>query len=382
MKLRITVLFVGMVLVAAAQVPLHDYLGDEVIWCNARMLASGGVYGLESGASAAFANPALLGFARRPAAELSYGLKVAAETRTRIVYDQFENSLGEIAVAENMHGSGIPGPLAAVYPLAPIAVGAGIAPVRDFNYTYLKEYRDDFYVKTGEDRVEQSGVLYNGSLGVAYNPVDWLAVGARGGYQFGSRRYESWQIRGADTTYFVDTGKPAGIGFGAGLAVKPIRRLAIAADFSSGMQSDKWSEADSGYVGKYPWSARLGLSYRVPGTLPSTVTAEARYKAWKSVDSTMSDLVVIRAGVEHTLLNFVSLRYGFGVEPQPYDPTIQRLNAGFGLGFDVGVAKIDVGALMTHDVIGPTDFSTPLSASDLKVYENRSHFAVTISRSF
>jgi len=137
-----------------------------------------------------------------------------------------------------------------------------------------------------------------------------------------------------------------------------------------------------GYIGSYPWSARLGISYRAPGALPSTVTAEVRYQAWHSVDTVLSNLLVVRAGVEHTLLNFVSLRYGFGVEPQPFDPTLQRINAGFGLGFDAGIAHIDVGALLTHDVIGPYNFSEQLAETDLRIYENRSYFAVTVSRSF
>jgi hypothetical protein len=120
----------------------------------------------------------------------------------------------------------------------------------------------------------------------------------------------------------------------------------------------------------------------VPGSLPSTVMAEARYQAWRTVDSTFSNLLVVRAGVEHTMLNFVSLRYGFGVEPQPFDPTIQRLNAGFGLGFDADVVRIDIGMLFTHDLLGPANFSSPLTESDLKIYGDRSNFAVTISRSF
>ena len=371
---------------ALAQVPLPDYLGSEVGYTNARTLAGGGATGLEAGPASLFGNPAMLAFARTSAVEVGYGLKLASETRTRIVYDQFENSLGEVAIAENIHSSAIPGPLAGLYRSCRLAVGAGLAETRDFNYTYLKEYRDDFYIKTGEDRIEQSGGIYDAGLGAAYQLLDWLSVGARGSFRFGGRRLNEWQIRGADTSLVADTGTMSGIGFGAGLAARPVGRLTVAADFASGASYSGWSRiawaTPPAYLGRYPWSARLGLSYRVPGSLPSTVSAEARFQAWKTVDSTFSNLLVVRAGVEHTMLNFVSLRYGFGVEPQPFDPTIQRLNAAFGLGFNAVVVKIDVGMLFTHDLLGPMNFSAPLTENDLKIYGDRSNFAVTISRSF
>jgi hypothetical protein len=258
--------------------------------------------------------------------------------------------------------------------------------VRDFSYIYQKDYRDDFYVKIGEDRVEQSGAVYLAGLGVAARPVPWLAVGARAGYLFGSRNLEQRQIRGTDTTHVSDEGRMASIGFGAGLAVEPVRRLAVAADFCSGSRHDDWSGLSytepPQYLGKYPWQVRAGVLYRVPGSLPSVLSAEAEYEAWDAVDTTFANRLVVRAGVEHTMLNFVSLRYGFGVEPEPFDPTVQRVNAGAGLGFDAGFARIDLGMLFTHCVLDASGFSTPLAESDLKVYEDRSYFAFTVSRSF
>jgi hypothetical protein len=378
----LVLLFCGL---AVAQVPMRDYIGEEVTWHNARMLASGGLAGLEPGPAAVFGNPALLGFVSRPALALSYGLKVSTEVRTRIVYDQFENALGEVAIADNVHGYGVPGPIAGAYRFGPLAVGAGLAPVRDFSYSYYKEYRDDFYVKFGEDRVQQTGALYNGSLGLGYRPVPWLSVGATGGYVFGSRRLETWAINGADTVHFLDYGKPAGIGFSGGLVAEPLQRLRVGADFQSGVMLNNWStavEVPAYFEGRLPWSARLGLSYRVPGSLPSVATVETKYQAWHGVDNVYSNVLTVRAGVEHTMLSFARLRYGFGVEPMPFDPTIQRADIGMGLGFDAGPMKIDFGLMMTRDIIGPGNFYTTLPQSDLKIHESRNYFSVSISREF
>jgi len=372
---------------AVAQVPMRDYIGEEVTWHNARMLANGGLTGLEAGPAAVFGNPARLGLAARPALSLSYGVKASSEVRTRIVYDQFENALGEVAIADNVHGYGLAGPIAGLYRFGPLALGAGIGPVRDFSYSYYKEYRDDFYVKYGEDRVQQTGSLYDGSLGLGYRPVSWLSVGATGGYLFGSRRLEVWSINGADTVHYVETPNIArGFGFSGGIVAMPLLRLGIGLDFESGTKAKSrytvpedttWYPSAS-----VPWSGRVALSYSVPGSLPSKVTAEGTYEAWHSIDARFSNLLTVRAGVEHTMLNFVRLRYGFGVEPMPFDPTIQRADIGLGLGFDAGPMKIDLGLMTARDIIGPENFYNVLTQTDLKIHESRNYFALTVTREF
>ncbi len=367
---------------AAAQVPMASYLGRELGYASAKTLSRGGVAALDAGPGALFTNPALLASARQTTIEGGYAIKVAAETRTRVVYDQFENTLGEVAIAENINSVGLPGPLTGVLRVGQLGLGIGIAAVRDFSYRYRKEYRDDFYVLTGEDRVEGTGLLYDAGLGFGVRPVPWFGFGARGGFGFGTRSLEVWSIRGPDTTLISETGRPRGFFYSGGLVVMPSGRLILAGDFSGSSSFKNWTEAEVATDHEYPWAARVGVSFRAPGTLPSTFVAEARYAAWKVVDSLFSNSLMIRAGVEHTMLNYVNLRYGFGVEPQYYDPTLQTLSAGFGLGFDAGVLRVDVGALFQHDVSEPEHFWQPLWESDVKVQSTRSRIAVTASRSF
>ncbi len=380
-----------LLLVAAAvgEIPVSDWRGEEVTWYDARALARCGAAGIDIGPAAVFSNPAGLAFLRRPVVQVSYGMRLAAEQRTRVVYDQFENSLGELAYADNVYSNGIPGPMAAAYPRGIFSAGAALGAMRDFNYTYLRAYRDDFYVKVGEDRVSQTGMLYMVGLGAAVRPLDWLATGLRGAYMFGSRRLESWHAMGADTAYLADEGRPTGVLLGAGLVTNLLSRLLVGVDLQSGYRLKNWRDSagtltlvPSVCEGRYPWSARLGVSYRVAGPLPGTVSAEARYSTWHDLDSNLSNVLAARAGVEHRMLTKVRLRYGFGVEPMPDDPAIQVASFGLGTGIDAGQFRIDLGLRLSRRVFGPTGFWPELSETDVRVYESRNHFAFTLSREF
>ncbi|MBM3315739.1 hypothetical protein FJY71_07890, partial [candidate division WOR-3 bacterium] len=294
--------------VASAEVPLRDYAGREVGWHDARGLAAGGLGGLFPGPGAAFANPAVLGFLTRPAVTLGYGMEVASEERTRIVYDRFENTLAEAGIADNTSAHGLAGPAVGAVRLGPVGIGAGVAPVRAFGYSYLKEYRDDFYVKFGEDRVEQSGAVYAANLGLGFSPFGPLSAGARAGYLFGTRRLEVEAWRGPDTSRYVEEGNPSGIGYAAGLAVRPARMLCVGLDYEGGVTYSSWLTGDAlppeaVTDRSFPWAGRLALAWQIPGPLPAVADAELRYLAWHAVDSTCGNILLARAGVEHLMLN-------------------------------------------------------------------------------
>ncbi len=382
---RAGALVLALVALAAAEVPLPAYWGRPVPG-SARDLAFGGLARLDAGPSSWLAAPAMLAFAARPAAEVTAGFNLAQEQRTRIVYDQFENAVGEVVVADNAHGSARFGPLAVAVPLAGrLGIAAGIAPVASWDYDYYKAYRDDFYAIIGEDIVRQSGTLYAAGLGVGVKAHPKLGIGATASYRFGARRLDITTIRQPDTTFELETGKPSGIGFGAGLAVEPVARLVINAGYSGGTKLAGWRQADEGHAAvdrAQPHAVKLGLAYQAPGALPSRVMAELGYELWHGADTTLSNTLVARAGVEHLMLNSVRLRYGFGVEPEPFDPTVQVVQAGAGVGFDAGIMKVDIGARFTRDVLGSSLFRTPLNPSDQTVHESGGELALTLSREF
>ena len=385
---------------AMAEIPLRAYWGERVKWHNARDLAFAGMNRFDPGPGAVFSSPAQLGFVDRPGLELSYGLKFSSEQRTRTVYDRFENTIGEAVVADNAGLSGIVGPLAGVFPLfGKGAVAAGIGPVLDFSYRYYKEFRDDFYNVIGEDRVEQTGTVFNAGLGFGFRPLSRLSLGASGGYMFGSRELESWQIRIPDTSYESEFGKPAGVTYAVGIAGQPIDRLDLEFGFTGPVKLSGWytpSAAPPEFIGceqHYPWRADLNVSYQVPGPLPSRVMLEAEYQPRVSVVTgwglwgkhpvtETASILSVRAGVEHTMLNFLKLRYGFGVEPLSFDPSIQLAEVGAGVGFDAGFGRIDIGGMFFRDVIGPSYFYGSLTPKDQTVYETSAVFAVTVEHGF
>ena len=74
-------------------------------------LARGGT-GFSRTGAAVFTSPEMLGFVDEPQAEVGAGFKWLAEQRTRMVYDRFENAIGEVTFADNTSFAPLPGPLA------------------------------------------------------------------------------------------------------------------------------------------------------------------------------------------------------------------------------------------------------------------------------
>ncbi|HDQ99427.1 MAG TPA: hypothetical protein ENN51_03980, partial [candidate division WOR-3 bacterium] len=322
-----TRIIISLVLLAAGafgagfppDLPAAAFWGRPVSWSGVRDIVPG-VVGFEPGASELFLRPARLGFIGRGGFEVGGGSRIMSEQRTRLVYDQFENAIGEIVVADNLSGSWYAGPAAVAYRVAePVLVAAGIRPVTDYKYDYYKEYRDDFYVVIGTDRVEAEGLLYEASVGTAVRPVSWLALGVSGGYRFGSRRVRVETMRVGDSTaLYEEGGRPRGIGFAAGLAVEPLAGLRLDAGFDGGTRLDEWRSAageDAALERNQPWQARVGVAWFAAGVLPSRVSAEAGYVGWTGVDSVWSNVLTVRGGVEHSFVNGLRLSYGAGVEP-------------------------------------------------------------------
>jgi hypothetical protein len=372
---------------AAAQpnLPAVAYWGRPVNWSSARDIVPGAGW-FDAGPGDVFLRPARLGFAVRPAVQLGFGGRALSEQRTRAVYDQFENAIGEIVVADNLTASWLAGPAAVAFPVAGrMAIAAGLRPVVDYNYSYYKEYRDDFYVLVGSDRVAASGALYEATGGLGVRPVSWLAAGASAGYRFGARRVRVETMRVPDTTVHEESGRPAGFGFAAGLAVEPVAGLQFDAGFDAGPGLADWrSEDESGaaVARGQPWTARLGGAYKAPGVLPSRVTVDAGYTGWSAVDSTWSNVLAVRAGVEHTLAGTLRLRYGVGVEPLPFAVHIQRVLVGAGVGWDAGVVQFDAGMGFGREVIGAGQFPDGLNPPDQQVYQTGTGFCLTVSRDF
>jgi len=367
-----------------AEIPLRVYGGADAAWQNGRRLASAGLLPAEPGAAAVSGNPGLLGFVTRAEVEVGAGLTWSSEQRTRTVYDQFETAIGEVVTADNLDLVPALGAAAGVVPLASrLALGAAIGTFRDYRYRYSKEYRDDFYAKIGEDRIEQDGMLYAADVAAGIRVVDWLSAGLRARYLTGARSLDFVTVRGTDTTVESESGSPSGFGVGGGLGIEPLAGLVLGLELAGPVSLSEWRTGDSlvaSETGRLPLAVTAAVAYRVPGAIPSRLQVEAGYHNWHGVDTTVSSIVTAGLAVEHQLLDRVALRYGAAIEPMPFDPTVQLVRVGAGLGFEVGSLVIDIGGRLNHDVLGPSHFRTPLAHADEKVYETNGVFGVSVRR--
>ncbi len=336
-----------------ANLPLRNFWGEDVI---------------KGQGDAILLNPALLGFVFQP--KISFGLEAGflTEERTRFVYDQFENTIGEAVIADNIGSSWVFGPLMVSYPWRRLVLGAGVTPVRDFRYVYFKEYRDDFYVKVGEDRLVQDGAIYRGDVRMAFLPWEFLSLGAQVGYLWGSRELSALTIQIPETTSYVVREKLGGVGWSIGAGWRPLKRLELDVSYRSGV---KFPSNDTPSLRGLPWSGIVGLNYKAAGDLPSNVHLFAGIEGWQMIDSSLRNVFFVRMQVEHLMLNLVRLRYGLGWEPLFADVKVNRSTAMLGLSFDVGKWQVGVDGSFSREQLSAEHFFLPVVPEDVRVYANK-----------
>lgn len=328
---------------------------------------------------AVFRNPGCLGFYPKPIFHLAGGYRIIEEERTRLVYDGFENTMGEAVYADNINFHWYFGSVAAIYRIRNFGFGAGVAPLRDFNYRYHKEYLDDFYVKIGEDRVEQGGELINATASISFSPVRFISLGVGGRYLWGKRGLEQVIIRGPDTMRLFSKGNPSGIGWQAGVGLVSGSKLKLDIGYQSPVRLRDW---ESGKEKIEPRQTVAGLEFSAPGVLPSRFWAEASFTNWSEVESIYRNIFSIRMGVEHLMLNSVRLNYGFGVKPLFSDPDVHMLYADFGIGFNINRWRLNIGLMASREELDVNHFVLPVEPEDSRVYQTRFNLNMSLGYEF
>ena len=392
MRIRtcLTILFVAG-LGLSAELPADLYFGRALEVPDARSVAMGGVTAVAGSPFGFMANPALgvLGFDRlaapavpgekfAPAVGLAYRLGLNSEVRTRTVYDFYNNAVGELAIADNFAADALPGPLALSLPLSVLHLGVGLAPHYDYNYSFRQEFRDDFYQLLGRNDLQLSGQVMRADVSIAYDLLRAIGLGAGFAYDFGVRTLQRRDTATGDTWQTIESGKPAGIAWNAGLLVHPGRLFRFGLGFEPQTKYSGWSGA---LAVNDPMKVRLGVCYFAAGRIPAAVMGQVTYADWHGTDTTLSRVLEFRAGVEHRLLNSVSLRYGFGLLPSPKDQRVQTGLASVGLGFDTDLAHIDLGGSVTRRVFG-SSFLSPALTVDTRIYQTGGELVLSITRAF
>ncbi len=324
-------------------------------------------------------NPAFFARFSRPELYLGVGVRVFQEERTKLVFDQFENRVGEAVYADNTTIGTRLGSVAGGFSFGKLGFGGMLIAERDLNYFYQKDYRDDFYVKVGEDRFHQQGLIYSGGFGVGFMPVSFFSLGIGGSYIFGTRSQEQVIIRIPDTSRFETSSRLRGIRWCAGAGVFPARRLQLGLSYQSGA---RLNDQEGRKVIACPWVSELTARFLAPGPLPAEGQLVLGLSGWSGVDSGFKNVFFGEVVIGHLLLNLVQIDYGFRFEPLPVDPAVQPFTGLFGIGFDLNRYRVNFKIAVSRLELNSDPGAVPFSVEGDRVYQNSVDLGLVIKYQF
>jgi hypothetical protein len=300
--------------------------GDRLFYHDARSLALGGVSIILEYPS----NPATMGFVDARQIFASGGLAIQNERRGLRVYDSFGNNIGIRTVTNNTSTNAGVGPSAIVIPLKMLRFGVQYAPIRDYNYYYQYEQRDDFYQLIRIDEQSHQGYAQAFSpmfsfkyafinVGVAYSVI-------RGNWSQENRVI----IPGIDDSLYTEEVQLNGNQAKIGVAIMPSLNLRLGYTYQV-----PYDLEDAGL--SYPDVHALAIMYQPPGRIPTKFVGQVEIEMWDE------EIVIYKVGVEHMIMGRYALRYGFCIFPDYEQRAIWTTNLTFGFGASIGRYFFDIG---------------------------------------
>jgi hypothetical protein len=368
-----------------ANIPTDWYFGRVRDFTSARSLGLAGISTIIPSPAGMLINPALIGLIKQPSFELAADLNWTSEKRTKELYDQFENTIGEISVADNMFTNSKIGPIAITYPMsafggARVCFGLGYAPVIDYNYYFTKELRDDFYQLIGDYEIKATGQTQSINFATGVNLNKLLSVGAGFFYSWGNH------LLTQDTRPDVDSFNVKTLNFNFGIIPSLGERFKLGFDFQNRWKMH-WNYSPLQVyppIIVYYWTNSIGFgaSYNFPGDIPTVALTELRYIYWQNSDypDYWSNILNIRVGIEHIMFNGVALRYGFGVIPSSIKLIQPNVLVSLGLGFDIQSVRVDIGGNLQRRTLTSENFYYPIAEE--RVYQTFGDVVLSISKSF
>ena len=358
--------------------------GDEALPFDARSAALGRTRMSEAmGAFTAATNPAHL--ARLDGVHLGAGggVQKLKETRSIPAYDSFDGFLVESIYVLNdeyqyTEGAGVAGSRWLEGLQARVGFGAAFTPLRDFQYDYTEEVRDNNAFTQPRDQlvalnqIDGSGIL--GAYSIGAGIAGWrerlalgLAVQILDGRQDvvertlffdpQSRNLSITQIRSLTGTRIL-----------GGASVRPIPSVDASFTFASATEVEgsfqrEGDATEVAYFGaladsttvsgttriEYPAEFAIGVAYRPRAKVRTTIRLEASWVEWSKFehelfgDLGLDDVWDARLGIEHVFFNGFPARFGFVYRPSPIDREIASTAFTFGSGIDAGPLRADVG---------------------------------------
>ncbi|MBZ0270311.1 hypothetical protein K8I85_19335, partial [bacterium] len=365
---------------AAAGAFLDLATGDEGLLPDARSVALGRTrLAQPTGAFTGRSNPALLARLERGAVSVGGSVLRMEETRAFPAFDSFDGFLVESIYVFNDEYQWEQG-IGAAYPYVlgdiPVGFGLSVSPVRDFQYDYSEEVRDNNAFTQPRDRlialneVQSDGALVAWSIAAGCSPREDLDVGVafellRGKHDALLRTL--WVQDGTTDATRMNMNSLDGRRFVVGAAYRPHHRVTVAGTWTAeaGVGGDSLVEGDvtrlpflgdasatpsgSGHVHlSIPQEVALGLVYRPRALMETSVRLDATWTEWSAYENTLvadpelADIWEARAGIEHVFYNGMPVRFGFRWSPSPTDEDVATTAFTFGAGFRVGALRADL----------------------------------------
>jgi len=287
-------------------------------------------------------NPALLTKEKGFKFDIGGGLVKSGERRKKGVFDSFDNRIGDVTVADNSTVFLEPAYFSISY-TSNLNLGFGISvfPILSFDYRYLREVRDDFYVLKQTILDEGRGSLYCMNMGIAYEPFEEkISLG------FGFNLYKGkreWEYR----EEYVDPSQTdanegfsrtlSGNGVIFGIHSRPLTRVKLGGFVSMRTTYGDYSEDN------IPLRIGGGFAIVPPNYLPALFIMDAVFERWSEVSDIYEDAIKLHLGVEHKLSSELCGRFGFGYETSYLSKNIPRAFFTFGFGFDKNGYSFDTG---------------------------------------
>jgi hypothetical protein len=270
------------------------------------------------------------------------GFVKAGERRKKSIFDTFDNRIGDVTVADNSYVFSEPTYLGISYSL-PFGLGIGLhlLPILSFDYYYTREVRDNFYVLEQTIHHEESGKLYSGNVGIAYEVIhERASVGVGFNLFRGEREYtyrEEFVNPSQEDLHEESSRTLSGNGFTFGLHVTPMARVQL-----GGFVSPKASIGDYS-SDELPLRMGGGFSIKPPNEFPATFIAELVFERWNEIDTRYHDALKLHLGVEHAFSPYLLGRFGFGYETSYISLDMPRTFFTFGVGYRKGPFLFDLG---------------------------------------
>lgn len=336
----LAMIFVLPLLVSSAFPEAYTY--GEIDWgISARLVGMG-----KAGFVFSYGNPAYSGSGIW--GEVNAGGIVLKETRLNRVYDEFDNTLGEVVVTASEGGWIVPSGVAVGVNKGSVGLVAYGLPYLRYVYRYTREIRDGYYILTGLKEEKIAGEVDEVGLNVSMQVFGNWRVGIGGGYLVGAKEhllveldvlqgetlvdssisvsYSGWRVRGGINGRL---GELVDVGF---LCIGPASMV---------------YEEDTIV---YPVQFVLGVSVGMPGDIPARVYGEICFTPWttlydsRDVEYSPAGWTVEgRFGVEHTFKSGILVRWGGGWYPYYLNRQLAVPYVGFGVGWRKCNLAVDMG---------------------------------------